>query len=254
MTPDSFSDGGQFNRLDAALRQAERMAEEGVAIFDVGGESTRPGAADVAESEELSRVIPLIEALSLRFDLPISIDTQKPAVMRAAIAAGAGLINDVNALRAEGALALAAELAVPVCLMHMQGEPRTMQSAPAYADVVLDVMGYLQKRADKAIEAGVLQNNIILDPGFGFGKTLEHNLILLAQLSSLVPLGYPLLVGTSRKRMIGEITGRGVGSRVAGGLAATVVALQQGAKIVRTHDVAETMDVVKMHNAINAEQ
>lgn len=249
VTPDSFSDGGKHLALDAALERAERMVEEGVAIFDVGGESTRPGADDVPAEQELERVIPLIEALSSSFDLPISIDTQKPEVMRAAVQAGAGLINDVNGLRDQGALTTAAELAVPVCLMHMQGTPRTMQANPRYDDVVAEVMAYLEQRISVCLDAGLDRSNIVIDPGFGFGKTLEHNLELLAGLPKLATLECPVLVGMSRKRMLGEITGREVDKRLAGGLAASLLAAQHGAAIIRTHDVAETVDVLKVLKA-----
>lgn len=249
VTPDSFSDGGKHLRLDAALSRAAEMVEQGVAIFDVGGESTRPGASDVAADEELARVIPLIAALSKEFDIPISIDTQKPDVMRAAFAAGAGLINDVNGLREDGALTTVAELDLPVCLMHMQGRPRTMQAAPSYADVVSEVVDYLKDRAVECERAGVLRSNIVVDPGFGFGKTLQHNLKLLNGLTELRALGFPVLVGMSRKRMIGEITGREVDARLAGGLAAALVSVQNGASIVRTHDVGETVDILKVLKA-----
>lgn len=249
VTPDSFSDGGKHLDLPAALERAEAMVAEGVAIFDVGGESTRPGADDVPLDAELERVIPLIEALHTEFDLPISIDTQKPNVMRAAVAAGAGLVNDVNALRDAGAVQAISELAVPVCLMHMQGRPRTMQDAPQYANVVDDVLGYLEDRIQVCSEAGIQKSQLLVDPGFGFGKSLDHNLDLLANLSRFSSLGCPVLVGMSRKRMIGEITGRSVDGRLAGGLAAAALAVQNGAKIIRTHDVAETVDTIKLITA-----
>jgi dihydropteroate synthase len=249
VTPDSFSDGGKHLSLNAALERAAAMVEEGAAVFDVGGESTRPGAVDVSLEQELQRVVPLIEALSKHFDLPISIDTQKPGVMRAAVGAGAGLINDVNGLREAGALPTAAELNVPVCLMHMQGTPRIMQADPSYVDVVGEVTYYLEGRIAACLEAGVLGSNIIVDPGFGFGKTLQHNLELLNGLARLAELGYPVLAGMSRKRMIGEITGQNIDKRLAGSLAAAVLAVQNGAVLIRTHDVAETVDALKIIKA-----
>lgn len=249
VTPDSFSDGGKHLSLNAALVRAAAMVEEGVAVFDVGGESTRPGASHVSVDQELERVVPLIEALSKHFDLPISIDTQKPDVMRAAVGAGAGLINDVNGLREAGALATVAELKVPVCLMHMQGNPRTMQADPSYLDVVGEVTNYLEGRIAACLDAGVLGSNVIVDPGFGFGKTLQHNLELLNGLARLAELGYPVLAGMSRKRMIGEITGQNINKRLAGGLAAALLAVQNGAVLIRTHDVAETVDALKIIKA-----
>jgi dihydropteroate synthase len=249
VTPDSFSDGGKHLSLNAALVRAAAMVEEGVAVFDVGGESTRPGASHVSVDQELERVVPLIEALSKHFDLPISIDTQKPDVMRAAVGAGAGLINDVNGLREAGALATVAELKVPVCLMHMQGNPRTMQADPSYLDVVGEVTNYLEGRIAACLDAGVLGSNVIVDPGFGFGKTLQHNLELLNGLARLAELGYPVLAGMSRKRMIGEITAQNINKRLAGGLAAALLAVQNGAVLIRTHDVAETVDALKIIKA-----
>ncbi len=250
VTPDSFSDGGRYNRLDAALHHAERMVVDGADILDVGGESTRPGAKPVSEAEELDRVIPVIEALSVRFDTQVSIDTSKPMVMREAVAAGAGMINDVNALRAEGAVAVVADVGVPVCLMHMQGEPRTMQRSPRYHDVVTDVRDFLLERARACEEAGIRRQAIVLDPGFGFGKALDHNLELLRQLPVLCATGYPVLVGISRKSMIGALTGRGVEGRLAGSLAAALLALEGGARILRVHDVAETRDVLRVSAAV----
>jgi dihydropteroate synthase len=250
VTPDSFSDGGRYDRLDAALRQAERMIAEGADILDVGGESTRPGARPVTESEETGRVVPVVEALASRFEVSLSVDTSKPGVMRAAVGAGAAMLNDVNALRAPGALTMAAGLQVPVCLMHMQGEPRTMQVDPHYRDVLAEVRGFLQERAEACIAAGIPRENIILDPGFGFGKTLAHNLSLLKNLPNLVDIDYPILVGVSRKSMIGAITGRDVNDRLAGSLAAALLALEGGASILRVHDVAETRDVVQVWHAV----
>ena len=251
VTPDSFSDGGRFDRLDDALRHAERLIGEGADILDIGGESTRPGALPVAEDLELTRVLGVIEALSARFDIPISIDTSKPGVMRAAVDAGAAMVNDVNALRAPGALQTAAGLGVPVCLMHMRGEPRSMQSRIHYDDVVVEVRNFLLERAAACIDAGIPRKAIILDPGFGFAKTLEHNLLLLKHLRVLVDTGYPVLAGISRKSMIGMLTGREVDDRLAGSLAAAVLALEAGTAIVRVHDVAQTVDAVKVWQAVS---
>ena len=250
VTPDSFSDGGRFLGRDAALRQAERMAADGAAILDIGGESTRPGAAAVSSQEEIDRTLPVIEALVTRFDIPLSIDTSKPEVMRAAAAAGAALINDVYALRREGALAAAAGLETAVCLMHMQGEPRTMQENPRYTDVVGEVYAFLARRVRACEEAGIARQRLLVDPGFGFGKTLAHNLELLANLERMADLGLPLLVGLSRKRSLGELTGRPVGERMPAGLAAAVLAAARGAHIVRTHDVRETVDALKVATAV----
>jgi dihydropteroate synthase len=253
VTPDSFSDGGRFVAVDDALRQAVRMAEEGAAIIDVGGESTRPGAQPVSAQQEIDRVIPVIEAMRREINLPISIDTRKHAVMRAAVNAGAGMINDVDALRADGALQTAAALKVPVCLMHMRGEPQTMQQQPVYVDVVSEVKSFLAGRAAVAIEAGIGRDRIVLDPGFGFGKTLDHNLQLLRDLQQFATMGFPLLVGVSRKSMIGALLG-GVPphERVHGGVAIAVLALQAGARLIRTHDVRPTVDAVKIHCAVLA--
>ncbi|HHQ15158.1 MAG TPA: dihydropteroate synthase, partial [Chromatiales bacterium] len=219
VTPDSFSDGGRFQTLDDAVRRAVQMQAEGADIVDVGGESTRPGAEPVSVEQELDRVVPVIEALRRETDLPVSVDTSKAAVMRAAVSAGAGMINDVQALRGPGALEVAAELQVPVCLMHMQGEPRTMQSAPQYRDVVADVLQFLQARIDAAVAAGVQHSALVVDPGFGFGKTLEHNLDLLRGLPAFQSLGCPVLAGLSRKSMLGALTGRPTDQRLAGSLA-----------------------------------
>ena len=250
VTPDSFSDGGEFFSTAAALERARRMVDEGAAIIDVGGESTRPGAQPVALDEELRRVLPVIEALHKALPIPVSIDTRKPQVMRAAVAAGAGLINDVNALRAEGAVAAAVELGGPVCLMHMQGEPDTMQSAPRYTDVVEEVTGYLLARARDCLAAGVARERILLDPGFGFGKTPEHNLRLLRHLDRLTGQGYPVLVGLSRKSLIGHILGLPVDKRLYPGMALAVLAVWQGAAIVRSHDVRATCEVIRMCQAV----
>jgi dihydropteroate synthase len=254
VTPDSFSDGGEFFRLDEALRRAERMVEEGADILDVGGESTRPGAAPVSVQEEIDRIVPVIEALHSRVSLPISVDTSKAEVMRAAVWAGAGMINDVRALRAPGALRVAVEARVPVCLMHMQGEPRAMQVAPAYGDVVGDVCDFLRRRVDACVTAGIDPRLLLVDPGIGFGKTLAHNLALLAGLHKLCSLGPPVLVGLSRKSMIGALTGRSVEGRLAGSLAAAVLAVERGARLVRVHDVAPTLDALRVAWALHAER
>ena len=250
VTPDSFSDGGRFVELDAAIREAERMAGEGAAIVDVGGESSRPGAAPVAEQAELDRVIPVIESIRSRIDVAISIDTSKPGVMRAAAEAGAAMINDIYALRAEGALAEAARLDVAVCLMHMQGEPRTMQENPAYDDVTEEVAGFLEERAEACIAGGIARERITVDPGFGFGKTAAHNLALLAELDRLLRLELPLTVGLSRKSTLGLLTGRPVDERMPAGVAAAVLAVERGALIVRTHDVGPTIDAIAIARAV----
>jgi dihydropteroate synthase len=255
LTPDSFSDGGHYQDYDAALRHALRMVEEGAAIIDVGGESTRPGAEAVSLDEELDRVIPLIERLSQAIPVPISIDTSKSQVMREAVAAGAGMINDIMALQLPGALVTAADTGVPVCLMHMQGEPRTMQQAPRYGNLVEEVKGFLQQRVNACEAAGIKPENLIIDPGFGFGKTLEHNLTLLKELRTLGELGVPLLVGISRKSMIGSIIGDApVDERLIGSVAAAVVAVMKGAAIVRVHDVKETVDALKVVSAVESAQ
>lgn len=246
ITPDSFSDGGKFIGRQAAIDHARAMVEAGAAIVDIGGESTRPGAAEVSVEQELSRVIPVIEALSDSIPAVISIDTSKPEVMAAAVAAGAGLINDVRGLREPGALEAVAGLTVPVCLMHMQGQPRTMQKAPHYEDVVEEVYGFLMERVAACEAGGIARERLILDPGFGFGKTVEHNLRLLAHLQRFQQSGLPLLVGMSRKSMLGMITDRPVEQRLAGSLALAALAVWQGAQIIRVHDVAETLDVLKV--------
>ncbi len=252
VTPDSFSDGGDFVSGERALEHAERMVAEGAAIIDIGGESTRPGAESVPEAVEIDRVVPLIEALSRRIEVPISIDTSKPGVMRAAAAAGAGLINDVAALRAPQALAVAAELDLPICLMHMQGEPRTMQREPHYVDVVAEVIGFLQARIRACEQAGIQRQRLLLDPGFGFGKSLAHNLTLLARLERIAALGPPLLVGLSRKSMLGALTGQDARNRTAAGVAAAMIAVSRGAKIIRTHDVIATRDAISLFKAVAA--
>ncbi len=252
VTPDSFSDGGRYLAPAAALARAEAMAAEGAAVIDVGAESTRPGAAPVSAAEEIARLLPVVEALSSRLPLPISVDTGKPEVMRAAVGAGAGLINDVRALRLPGALGAAAELGVPVCLMHMQGEPGTMQAAPRYGDVVAEVRDFLAQRLAACVAAGIPEARILVDPGFGFGKTAAHNLLLLRHLDALRALGRPVLVGLSRKSVFGEVLGRPVGERLAGGLAAAALAVWQGAALVRSHDVAATVDAVRWAAAVRA--
>ncbi|MCD9005922.1 dihydropteroate synthase [Luteimonas sp. XNQY3] len=253
VTPDSFSDGGAHDTTDAAVAHGVRLAEAGADILDIGGESTRPGADEVSVEEELRRVVPVIEGLIARTTLPISIDTSKPEVMRAAVAAGAGLINDVYGLRREGALEAAASLGVPVVLMHMLGEPRGMQAAPDYDDVVGEVHRFLAERIFSAEMAGIARRHIVVDPGFGFGKTTAHNMTLLAQLARFVELGVPVLAGLSRKRSIGELTGRAVpAERVAGSVAAHLIAAQNGARILRVHDVADTVDALKIRLAVDA--
>ncbi len=253
VTPDSFSDGGAHDTTDAAVAHALRLVEEGADLLDIGGESTRPGAAEVEVEEELRRVVPVIERLAAQVAVPISIDTSKPEVMRAAVEAGAGMINDVYGLRREGALDAAAALGVPVVLMHMQGEPRSMQAAPQYDDVVGEVHRFLAERIFAAEMAGIPKQRIVVDPGFGFGKDTAHNLQLLAQFERFVELGVPVLAGLSRKRSIGELTGRDVpADRVAGSVAAHLIAAQRGAAIVRVHDVAATVDALKVWNAVAA--
>jgi dihydropteroate synthase len=251
LTDDSFSDGGRYRSSGAAIEQAVRLREEGADILDLGAESTRPGAEPVSEQEELDRLLPVLEALR-GIDCPLSIDTMKPGVMRAVLAAGASMINDVQALRLPGALEAVAASEAAVCLMHMQGEPRTMQAAPHYADVLAEVSAFLLERARVCRSAGIEAERIVLDPGYGFGKTVEHNLELLARQHELAALGYPLLAGLSRKSSIGRITGRAVGDRLAGSLAAALIALQGGARILRVHDVAATRDVVAVAAAVDS--
>ena len=250
VTPDSFSDGGRFDNSDDARRQAAAMAEAGAAIIDIGGESTRPGAGAVGAQEELDRVIPAIEAVRSVTDTPISIDTSKAAVMREAVAAGAAMINDVCALQADGAVQAAAELQVPVCLMHMQGKPRTMQQDPRYDDVVAEVAAFLEKRVADCVAAGIGEDLIVVDPGIGFGKTHAHNVELLANLRQLGVRGRPVLVGVSRKSTLGELTQREVHERVPASVAAAVVSVMNGAAIVRAHDVQATVDALKVAQAV----
>lgn len=252
-TPDSFSDGDAHDTPEAAIAHGLRLADEGADMLDVGGESTRPGADDVPLEEELRRTIPVIEALSRQTSLPISIDTSKPEVMRAAVAAGAGMINDVYALRREGALDMAASLQVPVVLMHMLGEPRAMQDAPAYDDVVGEVHRFLAERIFACEMAGIERKRIVVDPGFGFGKNAAHNLTLLAQLQRFTELGVPVIAGLSRKKTIGGLTGRDVpAERIHGSVAAALIAAQRGAMLLRVHDVAATVDALNVWNAVAA--
>jgi dihydropteroate synthase len=246
VTPDSFADGGRFIKLADAVSHAAEMVAEGADILDVGGESTRPGSAAVSADEELDRVIPVIEHLAREFDIPVSVDTSKAIVMREAVAAGARMINDVCALESEDAMSTAAGLGVPVCLMHMQGKPRSMQDAPVYDNVTDEVTDYLRGRIEASLAAGIDLSDIIIDPGFGFGKKLEHNLQLLRELDSLTGLGVPVLVGLSRKSMLGAMTGRGVDDRLAGSLALALLAVQKGAAIIRVHDVAPSVDILSV--------
>ena len=253
VTPDSFSDGGAHAGVDAAVAHGLRLVDEGADLLDIGGESTRPGAAEVDVDEELRRVLPVIERLAARVAVPISIDTSKPEVMRAAVSAGAGMINDVYALRREGALDTAAALGVPVVLMHMQGEPRSMQDSPAYDDVVAEIHRFLVERTFVAEMAGIARKNLVVDPGFGFGKNTQHNLQSLAQLQRFTELGVPVLAGMSRKKTIGELTGRDdPRERVFGSVAAHLIAAQRGAMLLRVHDVAATVDALKVWNALAA--
>jgi dihydropteroate synthase len=244
VTPDSFSDGGRYRELDAAVSHGLRMVEEGAAIIDVGGESTRPGADPVGAEEEIRRVVPVIEKLRAQTDAIVSVDTSKPQVMRAAASAGAGLINDVRALSEEGALESAVGTQCAVCLMHMQGDPRSMQLAPHYDDVVNEVKAFLEQRVNVCRAAGMAADRIVIDPGFGFGKTLEHNLQLLRHLRQL-GTELPIMVGLSRKSIVGRLTGRASGERVYGSVALAVMAVINGARIVRVHDVGATVDALK---------
>ena len=250
VTPDSFSDGGKFAHFDHALEQVERMIAAGATIIDIGGESTRPGAKDVSENDELERVIPVLKAIKQKFDVVVSIDTSKASVMKAAIESGADIINDVRALQNEGCLAVLANSDVPICLMHMQGLPRTMQNEPAYSNVVDDIILFFEQRIKACIDAGIAKERLILDPGFGFGKTLAQNFHLLANLSAFEKLNCPILAGISRKSMIGNLLNRDVEQRLAGSLSTAIVAVQQGAKIIRVHDVEETVDAIKILKAV----
>jgi len=245
VTPDSFSDGSRFNRLDQALYHAEKMIADGAGIIDIGGESTRPGADYVSEQEELERVVPVIEKIAATLDVMISIDTYKPAVMAASCQAGAHLINDIKALQEPGAIQVALESEALICLMHMQGEPQSMQQAPRYKSVVEEVSAFLHDRASVCIEAGIKQSKLILDPGFGFGKTRDQNFELLGRLNEVSHSDYPVLVGLSRKSMIGNLLDRTVNDRLAGSVGAALYALTQGARIIRVHDVRETSDAIR---------
>ena len=254
VTPDSFSDGGEHASLEDAVAHGLKLAEEGADVLDVGGESTRPGAPEVPIDEELRRVVPVVTQLARETGLPISVDTSKPEVMRAAVDAGAGMINDVHALRRDGALEAAAGLGVPVVLMHMLGEPRSMQDDPRYDDVVAEVHRFLAERIFAAEMAGIDKKRIIVDPGFGFGKTRDHNLLLLAQLERFTELGVPLVAGLSRKKTIGDLTGRAEPrNRIHGSVAAHLIAAQRGARLLRVHDVAATVDALKVLEAVAAQ-
>jgi dihydropteroate synthase len=253
VTPDSFSDGGRFQAVEAAVAHGLRLVEEGAAIVDIGGESTRPGAAPVSAEEEVRRVVPVVERLRQATEAIISVDTSKPEVIREAVAAGAGLINDVRALTEPGALDAIVTGGCAVCLMHMQGDPRTMQQAPSYVDVVKEVKAFLEERAQACRAAGLPADRIAIDPGFGFGKTLEHNLELLRRLRELTGGEWPVLVGLSRKSMLGTLTGRATGERVHGSVALAVISAMSGARIVRAHDVAATVDALKIVSAVQAE-
>lgn len=255
-TPDSFSDGGSYYRdgrlsLDRVLKRAHQMLNEGADILDVGGESTRPGAEPVGEAEELDRVIPAVEALVNELGALVSVDTSSPAVIRESAKAGAGLINDVRALQRDGALAAAAHTKLPVCLMHMQGQPDTMQQRPVYDDPVEEVKAFLLERVEACARAGIDKERLLLDPGFGFGKTLEHNLALLRRLNEFEALGYPVLVGLSRKSMLGKLLGRDVSERLPGSLALAMASAERGARIIRVHDVAATRDVLDVLAALD---
>jgi dihydropteroate synthase len=250
VTPDSFSDGGSFSRIDVALDQVEKMLVDGASIIDIGGESTRPGALDVSEKDELKRVIPVLKAIKERFDTIVSIDTSKAVVMSEAISHGAGIINDVRALQNDNCLkVLAQDQSVAICLMHMQGLPRTMQHDPHYNDLIGDIKHFFQERISACTQAGINESRLILDPGFGFGKSLEQNYSLLANMSKLQSLNLPLLAGLSKKSMIGNLLNREVDDRLAGSLATAIIAVQQGAKIIRVHDVKETVDTLKILQA-----
>lgn len=254
VTPDSFSDGGHWHTPETAFFRAAQMVEEGVDIIDLGGESTRPGAPEVSAQEECDRVIPVLERIKGSWDIPVSVDTSKASVMQAAIGSGADMINDVNALQAEGALAVAASFDGPLCLMHMQGTPKTMQTQPHYVDVVEEVEAFLHERLQACQSAGIKRERIILDPGFGFGKSLEHNVILLKQLARYKALGCPILVGLSRKSMIGALLNKPIEQRLYGSLSAMLLAVLKGASIVRVHDVGPTVDALRILNAVEGER
>ncbi|WP_114327390.1 dihydropteroate synthase [Candidatus Colwellia aromaticivorans] len=250
VTPDSFSDGGQFTHFDSALKQVEQMIEQGVDIIDIGGESTRPGAVDVRVQDEIVRVIPLLKAIKSRFDINVSIDTSKAEVMSEAIIYGADMINDVRALQNEGCLEVVAQSNIAVCLMHMQGMPRSMQENPQYKDIIDDILEFFKQRINCCERSGINKERLVLDPGFGFGKTVAHNYEVLAKFTEFKALGLPLLAGISRKSMIGNLLNRDVNERLAGSLAAAIVAIQQGANIIRVHDVQESVDAIKILKAV----
>lgn len=252
VTPDSFSDGGRFNHLDAALCHAAQMVEAGATLIDVGGESTRPGARVVSPTEELERVAPVVEAIARELDVVISVDTSTPAVMRETARLGAGLINDVRSLQRDGALDAALDTGLPVCLMHMRGEPGNMQDDPRYPDILQEVRGFLEDRIAACASVGIAREKIIIDPGFGFAKNQAHNLNLFRQMERLLDMGFPLLVGVSRKSMVGRALGREVDGRLYGSLALAALAVSKGASIIRVHDVAETADVVRMIHAVES--
>ena len=249
VTPDSFFDGGRYADAREAIEHARRLVAEGADLLDIGGESSRPGAAPVAADEELARVLPVLEALA-DGPAPVSVDTTKPEVMRAALGCGAAMINDITAFRAPGALAAVVQSDAAVCLMHMQGEPRTMQASPVYGDVVAEVRDFLAARAQACVAAGIARERIVVDPGFGFGKTVAHNLALLAHLDGIAALGYPVLAGWSRKSSLGRITGKPAEDRLAASIAAALLAVQRGARILRVHDVAATRDALAVLNAV----
>ena len=254
VTPDSFSDGGQYLKKEVAIRRAETMAGEGASIIDVGGESTRPGAKTISDQEQLDRVLPIITSIANRVDVAMSIDTSSPVVMRAAAAAGASMINDVFALQLDGAIDAAAETECAICLMHMQGEPRGMQDDPTYDNIIGEIGDFLSDRVDACLAKGIGTERIVVDPGFGFGKTDRHNIELLANLDRLQVRGLPILVGLSRKRTLGILTERDVDDRLAAGIAAAVIAFERGATIIRTHDVAVTVDALKIATAVREAQ
>ena len=254
VTPDSFSDGGHFIDLDQAIRQVSQMIKDGATLIDIGGESTRPGAEEVSETDELERVIPVLEAVKERFDVIVSIDTSKAVVMSEAIKCGAGMINDVRALQNEGCLAAVANSKIPICLMHMLGLPRTMQTNPQYNDLIGDIKAFFNQRIAACNQAGINQERLILDPGFGFGKTLEQNYHLLANFSDFNTYGLPLLAGVSRKSMIGNLLNQTVDERLAGSISAALISVQNGAHIIRVHDVKETMDAIKILQAVTLYQ
>jgi dihydropteroate synthase len=255
ITPDSFSDGGQYFNINDAIVRAKCMIAQGVDIIDIGGESTRPNAQLISQTDEINRVIPIIQALAIETNIPISIDTSKPQVMKLAVKAGASFINDVNALQSQGALAMAASLGVDVCLMHRQGSSKNMQNNPTYTDVIEDIKQFFAKRIDACIKAGIARDKIILDPGFGFGKTLAHNLEILRRFDEFKSLGFRLLAGLSRKSMIGAIlNNRNVNDRVVGSVAGAIIAIQNGANIVRVHDVLATKDALLILQATKGEK